>query len=205
MREGPFEPVWLHGLQTMSMAYLVDPHVPMIWRGPMIGKALQQLLHLTQWQDLDYLIVDMPPGTGNIPLTVAQKIPLAGAVTVTIPHEASYADARRSTEMFKKMTIHTLGFIENMSTYVCPSCGDESPLLGVEGEGSEALGQKKLGSVPIHAHHSMSWVKQVPLMECPQLECSLHAVYHKIAASLALSLSLLPKDYSAAFGSVVVK
>lgn len=204
-KEGPFEPVLLHGLQTMSMAYLVDINEPMIWRGPMISKALQQLLHLTQWQDLDYLIVDMPPGTGDIPLTMAQKIPLGGVVTVTIPHEASYADARRSAEMFKKMKIHALGFVENMSSYQCSSCGHEQSLFGAESRSSEYFEQTMLGEVPINVHHSMSWVKQKPLMESSHAEPSMQCIYHNIAASVALNLSLLPRNYSQVFGSVVVE
>ena len=117
----------------MSIGYLVDTKAAMIWRGPMVGKALQQLLNDTQWQDLDYLIIDLPPGTGDIQLTMSQKIPVSGAVVVTTPQDLSLIDARRAIGMFNKVQIPVLGIIENMSTYHCPACGHQEAIFGEQG------------------------------------------------------------------------
>lgn len=204
-QEGPFEPVMLHGLQTMSMAYLVDAAVPMIWRGPMISKALQQLLHLTQWQELDYLLVDMPPGTGDIPLTMAQKMPLVGYVSVTIPHEAAFQDLRRSTEMFNKMNINSFGVIENMSHYSCPSCGNVQSLFRSGVDDTILPKGQLLGKVPINAIHSISWAQRVPCLENPGLGSDLHAIYHQMATEIAIQIALQPRDYAQALGSIVVE
>jgi ATP-binding protein involved in chromosome partitioning len=112
------------------MGYLVDVNTPMVWRGPMVSKALQQLLFQTDWPALDYLIVDLPPGTGDIQLTMAQKIPVAGAVIITTPQDLALLDARKGLEMFRKVNIPTLGIIENMSSHICRQCGHEEPIFG---------------------------------------------------------------------------
>src|SRR4029079_14512207 len=113
------QPVMAHGLQSMSIGYLIDETAPMVWRGPMVSMALQQLLHDTHWDDLDYLIIDLPPGTGDIQLTLAQKIPVTGAIIVTTPQDLALMDARRACEMFRKVHVPVLGVIENMSIHIC--------------------------------------------------------------------------------------
>jgi ATP-binding protein involved in chromosome partitioning len=131
--EKTFVPIKAHGIQAMSMSFLVTESTPMVWRGPMVSGALQQLLGQTAWEDLDYLIVDMPPGTGDIQLTLSQRVPVAGAVIVTTPQDIALLDARKGIEMFRKVDIPVLGVIENMSTFRCPNCGVESPVFGTGG------------------------------------------------------------------------
>jgi ATP-binding protein involved in chromosome partitioning len=126
-------PIKAHGIQAMSMSFLVTDRTPMVWRGPMVSGALQQLLGQTAWDDLDYLIVDMPPGTGDIQLTLSQRVPVAGSVIVTTPQDIALLDARKGVEMFRKVDIPVLGVIENMSTFICPSCGAESAVFGSGG------------------------------------------------------------------------
>jgi len=127
------QPVMAQGLQTMSIGYLLEEDSPAIWRGPMVTKGLEQLLYQTAWGELDYLIVDLPPGTGDTQLTLAQKIPVSGAIIVTTPQELSLIDARRGLRMFDKVNISVLGVVENMSGYVCPHCGEKAPLFGEGG------------------------------------------------------------------------
>lgn len=146
-----FQPVEAHGIQTMSMAYLVTEDTPMVWRGPMVSGALQQLLTQTGWQELDYLIIDMPPGTGDIQLTLAQKVPVTGAVIVTTPQDIALLDCKKGIEMFRKVNIPVLGVVENMSTYCCPNCGHTEPVFG-EGGGEE-----------IARRYETSLVAQLPL------------------------------------------
>ena len=126
-------PVEAHGLRTMSMAYLANERTPMVWRGPMAGGALVQMLEQTDWGVLDYLIVDMPPGTGDIQLTLAQKAPLAGAVIVTTPQDLALLDARKGIEMFAKVNVPVLGIVENMAMHVCSECGHSEAIFGEEG------------------------------------------------------------------------
>ena len=126
-------PIKAHGLQTMSMSFMITDKTPMVWRGPMVSGALQQLLTQTAWEDLDYLIVDMPPGTGDIQLTLSQKVPVSGAVIVTTPQDIALLDARKGIEMFRKVEISVLGIVENMSLFTCPHCGSTSHLFGEHG------------------------------------------------------------------------
>ena len=128
-----FEPIRAHGLKAMSMSFMVNDDTPMVWRGPMASGALQQILTQTLWQDLDYLIVDMPPGTGDIQLTLSQKVPVSGAVIVTTPQDIALLDAVKGIEMFAKVDIPVLGLIENMSVHRCAECGHESHLFGQGG------------------------------------------------------------------------
>lgn len=128
-----FAPVIRYGLQTMSMGYLIDTHEPMVWRGPMVVKALQQMLYHTAWDNLDYLVIDLPPGTGDVQLTLSQKVPVNGAVIVTTPQDVALLDVRRGIEMFKKVNVPVLGVIENMSVYHCPHCGHEAAIFGESG------------------------------------------------------------------------
>ncbi len=135
-----FQPIRAHGIQAMSMSFLVTESTPMVWRGPMVSGALQQLLGQTGWRDLDYLIVDMPPGTGDIQLTLSQQVPVSGAVIVTTPQDIALLDARKGIEMFRKVDIPVLGVIENMSTFVCPQCGAQSHPFG-SGGGERIAGE----------------------------------------------------------------
>lgn len=126
-------PVMAHGLQSMSMGYLMDASTPMIWRGPMVSKALQQLLFETAWKELDYLVIDLPPGTGDVQLTMVQKIPVTGVVIVTTPQDIALLDARKGLEMFRKVNVPVLGVIENMSIHVCSECGHQDPIFSSGG------------------------------------------------------------------------
>ena len=146
-----FVPIRAHGLKTMSMSFLVEENTPMVWRGPMATGALQQLLMQTDWQELDYLIVDMPPGTGDIQLTLSQKVPVSGAVIVTTPQDIALLDARKGIEMFRKVDIPVLGVVENMSLYECPKCGELSHLFGAGGGERVAaeFGVPLLGELPL--------------------------------------------------------
>lgn len=147
-----FLPVPAHGVEAMSMAFLVTDKTPMVWRGPMVSGAMQQLLTQTQWNDLDYLIVDMPPGTGDIQLTLAQKVPVTGAVVVTTPQDIALLDCKKGIEMFRKVDIPVLGVIENMSMHICSNCGHHEPLFG-EGGGqrvAESYDTELLGQLPLH-------------------------------------------------------
>ena len=128
-----FKPIERYGVQSMSMSYLVDENTPMVWRGPMVSGAMQQLLNQTLWQDLDYLLIDMPPGTGDIQLTLAQRVPVTAAIIVTTPQDIALLDARKGIEMFRKVDIPVLGVIENMSVHICTNCGHEEALFGAGG------------------------------------------------------------------------
>lgn len=145
------KPVLAHGIQSMSIGYLIDETAPMIWRGPMVSMAVQQLLQDTQWQEVDYLVIDLPPGTGDVQLTLAQKIPMTGAVIVTTPQDLALLDARRACEMFAKVHVPVLGVIENMSVHVCSACGHEERIFGAGGgqELAEKYHIELLGALPL--------------------------------------------------------
>ena len=146
-----FIPIEAHGVEVMSMAFLTDDNTPMVWRGPMVSGALMQLITQTAWNDLDYLIVDMPPGTGDIQLTLAQKVPVAGAVIVTTPQDLALLDARKGVEMFRKVNIPVLGVVENMAVHICSNCGHAEHLFG-EGGGEKLASQygvELLASLPL--------------------------------------------------------
>ncbi|SFX51250.1 iron-sulfur cluster carrier protein ApbC [Marinospirillum alkaliphilum] len=149
-----FDPLQAHGIQLMSMAFLVDQKTPMIWRGPMASGAFQQLLNQTRWDNLDYLFIDMPPGTGDIQLTMAQKVKVSGAVIVTTPQDIALLDAKRGIEMFRQVKIPVLGVVENMSLHTCSQCGHSEPIFG-EG-GGERIAQEYqtelLGQLPLSLH-----------------------------------------------------
>lgn len=145
------EPMENYGVQTMSIGFLIDEETPMIWRGPMVTQALEQLLNDTRWRDLDYLIIDLPPGTGDTQLTLAQKVPVSGAVIVTTPQDIALLDARKGLKMFEKVEVPILGIVENMSTHVCSQCGHEESIFGAGGGQSMAseAGIDLLGSLPL--------------------------------------------------------
>lgn len=146
-----FVPLQAHGVEVMSMAFLTDDNTPMVWRGPMVSGALLQLITQTAWNDLDYLVIDMPPGTGDIQLTLAQKVPVAGAVIVTTPQDLALLDARKGVEMFRKVNIPVLGVVENMAVHICSNCGHAEHLFG-EGGGEKLAAQydvELLASLPL--------------------------------------------------------
>lgn len=146
-----FVPIKAHGVEVMSMAFLTDDKTPMVWRGPMVSGALLQLITQTAWDDLDYLVVDMPPGTGDIQLTLAQKVPVAGSVIVTTPQDLALLDAKKGVEMFRKVNIPVLGVVENMAVHICSNCGHSEHLFG-EGGGQKLAGEygvDLLASLPL--------------------------------------------------------
>ena len=149
--EKHFNPIVAHGIQSMSMGYMVTDKTPMVWRGPMVSGALQQLLTQCVWHELDYLVIDMPPGTGDIQLTLSQKVPVAGAVVVTTPQDIALLDAKKGIEMFRKVDIPVLGVVENMATHVCSNCGHEEHIFGTGG--GERIAQEYqselLGALPL--------------------------------------------------------
>src|SRR5690554_5055790 len=149
--EGRMQPMLGHGIQTMSIGFLIDEESPVIWRGPMITQALTRLLNETDWQQLDYLIIDMPPGTGDIHLTMAQRMPVSGAVIVTTPQDIALLDARKGLKMFQKVNIPVLGIIENMSTHLCSQCDHEEHIFGAGGALRMAgqYGSEMLGELPL--------------------------------------------------------
>jgi ATP-binding protein involved in chromosome partitioning len=146
------KPIERYGLRTMSIGYIVNEDTPMIWRGPMVSSALEQMLRDVQWGELDVLVVDMPPGTGDAQLTLAQRVALSGAVIVSTPQDIALVDARKGLNMFRKVAVPVLGFVENMSFFLCPHCGERSEIFGHGGARHEAekLGVPFLGEVPLH-------------------------------------------------------
>ena len=188
------EPNMAHGLQVMSMGFLVGKNTPMIWRGPMVSTALQQLLNDTNWRDLDYLIIDLPPGTGDIQLTMTQKIPVTAGVIVTTPQDIALQDAKRALEMFNKVEMPVLGVIENMSYHTCIKCGHEEAIFGCDGGehfakeyNTELLGQLPLKTA-IRAQVDQGSPTVVSMPESEEAK-----IYHAIAAKLVDKLSSLPK------------
>lgn len=198
-------PIKRHGIQSMSIGYLIDQNTPMVWRGPMVTTALQQLLNDTMWDDLDYLIIDLPPGTGDIQLTLAQKIPVSAAVVVTTPQDLALLDARRAYEMFRKVNIPVLGIVENMSLHICSQCGHEEPIFG-EGGGERLAaeyGIELLGSLPLDKQiRQQTDAGTPPVAVDPESTISLK--YRDIARQVAAKLSLQANDYTAKFPKIVI-
>lgn len=199
-------PIKRHGIQSMSIGYLIDNDSAMIWRGPMVTTALQQLLNDTQWENLDYLIIDLPPGTGDIQLTLAQKIPVSASVIVTTPQDLALLDARRAYHMFRKVNIPVLGVVENMSMHICSQCNHVESIFG-EG-GGERLAKEcdleLLGQLPLDKKIREQTDKGTPTVVADP-DGAIAKMYCEIARQVAARLSLLPKDYSAKFPNVVVK
>lgn len=200
------QPVICYGLQTMSIAYLVDPNTAMIWRGPMVSGALQQLLQNTAWQDLDYLIVDLPPGTGDIQLTLAQKIPVSGAIIVTTPQDIALLDARRSIAMFQKVAIPVLGVVENMSVHVCKQCGQAEHLFG-QGGGerlAQEYGVHLLGQIPLDIS-IRQWADGGTPTVVAEPDGAIAKAYRDAALHASVILALQSKSYTAKFPTIVVE
>ncbi len=200
------EPLLAHGLQIASIGFMIDPDQPMVWRGPMVTQALQQLLALTNWRDLDYLVVDMPPGTGDIQLTLSQKVPVTGAVIVTTPQDIALLDARKGLKMFEKVGIPILGIVENMSVHVCTQCGHAEAIFG-EGGGAKMcadFGVPFLGALPL----TMSIREQAdsgrPTVVADP-EGPVAQIYQQIARKLAVAVADKAKDLSGKFPTIVVK
>jgi ATP-binding protein involved in chromosome partitioning len=184
-------PMTRHGLQVMSIGFLVGEDTPMVWRGPMVTQALTQLLHSTRWRDIDYLIVDMPPGTGDIQLTLTQRVPVAGAVIVTTPQDIALQDAKKGLKAFEKVQVPVLGIVENMATHVCTNCGHEEPVFGAGGGArmAEQYGVPLLGSLPLDIRIREQTDAGNPTVAAdPDSELALR--YREIARNTAARLSL---------------
>ncbi|MBM3204066.1 iron-sulfur cluster carrier protein ApbC [Candidatus Woesearchaeota archaeon] len=198
-------PLQAHGLQSMSIGYLVDEETPMIWRGPMVTGALQQLLRDTRWDQLDYLIMDLPPGTGDIQLTLAQQVPVSGAVIVTTPQDIALLDARRGLHMFEKVSVPVLGIVENMSLHVCSRCGHTEPLFG-EGGGqrmAEQCGVPLLGALPLDINIRLNADNGHPSVVAePDGDIARH--YFSIARAMSARLAQKARDFSHRFPTISV-
>jgi ATP-binding protein involved in chromosome partitioning len=200
------EPMEGHGLQASSIGFMIDIDTPMVWRGPMVTQALEQLLKDTRWRELDYLVVDLPPGTGDIQLTLAQKVPVTGAVIVTTPQDIALIDARKGLKMFEKVGIPILGIVENMSFHVCPKCGHESHIFGTGGAakmckdyGTELLGQLPLDeSIRVQADSGKPTVVADP-------DGKVAEIYRRIARRCAVKIADSQRDMTAKFPNIVVQ
>lgn len=199
-------PLEAFGLQVMSIGFLIDPDQPMVWRGPMVTSALNQLLTQTSWRDLDYLIVDMPPGTGDIQLTLSQQVPVSGAVVVTTPQDIAAIDARKGLAMFRKVAIPVLGVIENMSTHICTECGHEEAIFGAGGADAMVrdFDVELLGKLPLDASIREQADSGNPTVAADPDSAAAEA-FRGAARRMAAALAMQGKDYSARFPKIVVE
>jgi len=200
------EPMNSYHLQAMSIGFLIDEETPMIWRGPMVTQALEQLLNDTNWADLDYLVIDLPPGTGDTQLTLAQKVPVSGAIIVTTPQDIALLDARKGLKMFQKVEVPVLGIVENMSTHICSKCGHEEHIFGSGGgqSMSDQYGIDLLGSLPLDIHIREETDSGKPTVVA-QPDSRATQIYREIARKTAAKLSLQAKDYAAKFPRIVIQ
>ena len=200
------EPMGGHGLQAMSIGFMIDEETPMIWRGPMVTQALEQLLRDTRWKSLDYLVIDLPPGTGDVQLTLAQKVPVSGAVIVTTPQDIALLDARKGLKMFEKVEVPVLGVVENMSIHICSQCGHAEHIFG-QGGGEKMCDQYNvdfLGALPLDISIRENADGGHPsVADDPNSKAS--EIYRDIARRTAAKLSLKAKDYSAKFPNIVIQ
>lgn len=204
--DSQIEPMIGHGIQAMSIGFLIDQDTPMIWRGPMVTGALEQLLKQTNWQDLDYLIVDMPPGTGDIQLTLSQKVPVTGAVVVTTPQDIALLDARKGLKMFEKVGVPILGIVENMAIHVCSNCGHHEHIFG-QGGGQKMAEDYKvhyLGGLPLDIRIREQTDSGVPTVVADP-EGELASIYKAIARKVAIRIAEQAKDMSLKFPTIVVQ
>jgi ATP-binding protein involved in chromosome partitioning len=200
------EPMLAHGIQAMSIGFLVDTDTPMVWRGPMVTGALEQLLRDTKWRDLDYLIVDLPPGTGDIQLTLAQKIPVTGAIIVTTPQDIALLDARKGLKMFEKVGIPILGIVENMSTHICSNCGHEEHIFGAGG-GQKMCDDYKvdlLGSLPLDISIREQTDGGRPSV-IAEPDSKIANIYKEIARKAAIKIANAGLDHSSKFPNIVIQ
>ena len=199
------EPMENYGVQVMSIGFLVEQDNPMIWRGPMVTQALEQLLRQTNWRDLDYLIVDMPPGTGDIQLTLSQRVPLTGAVIVTTPQDIALLDARKGIKMFEKVGVPILGIVENMAVHVCTNCGHVEHIFGEEGGKRLAAeyGMDYLGALPLDMSIRVQADGGRPtVVSDPDGEVA--GLYKRVARTVAAKIARQGKDFSAKFPTISV-
>ena len=200
------EPVMSHGLQSMSIGYLIDEETPMIWRGPMVTQALEQLLRDTNWNDLDYLVVDLPPGTGDTQLTLAQKVPVTGAVIVTTPQDIALLDARKGLKMFEKVSVPIVGLVENMAIHICSKCGHAEHIFG-EGGGERMCRDYKvpfLGSLPLDIRIRENADSGRPTVVADP-DGAIAQIYKEIARKTAVFVAQKAEDFSAKFPSIVIQ
>ncbi len=199
------EPMENHGVQVMSIGFLIEPDQAMIWRGPMATQALDQLLNQTNWRELDYLLIDMPPGTGDIALTLSQRVPLTGAIIVTTPQDIALLDARKGLSMFEKVGVPILGIVENMAVYCCPNCGHTEHIFGADG-GKRMAAEFKvdyLGALPLTmAIREQADSGRPTVVADPDGEVA--AIYKAVARQVAVKVALKAKDFSAKFPTITV-
>jgi ATP-binding protein involved in chromosome partitioning len=200
------EPIMSYHLQSMSIGYLIDEETPMIWRGPMVTQALEQLLRDTNWKDVDYLVIDLPPGTGDIQLTLAQKVPVTGAVIVTTPQDIALLDARKGFKMFEKVEVPVLGVVENMSTHICSKCGHEEHIFGAGGgqKMAEDYDVDFLGALPLDIRIREETDAGKPTVVADP-DCRISQTYREIARRVSAKLSLQKKDFASKFPSIVIQ
>ena len=199
-------PLENYGLQTMSVGYLIDSDQPMVWRGPMVTQALEQLIRDTAWDNVDYLIVDMPPGTGDVQLTLAQKVPVTGAVIVTTPQDIALLDARKGYRMFEKVGVPIFGVVENMSTHRCSQCGHEEHIFGAGGADKmvKDFGTELLGSLPLDIRIRQQTDAGKPSVAAdPQGDIAQN--YRAIARKIAVKIAQKAEDRSAKFPKIVIQ
>lgn len=206
LEENTIEPMEAYGLQASSIGFLIDDDAPMVWRGPMVTSALEQLLRQTRWRDLDYLVVDMPPGTGDIQLTLAQKVPVTGSVIITTPQDIALLDARKGLKMFEKVGVPIIGIIENMSTYVCTKCGHEEHVFGAGGgqKMCKEYGVDFLGDLPLNLTIREQADAGRPTVVADP-DGAISAIYKGIARQVAIRVAILSKDMSSKFPNIVVQ
>jgi len=200
------EPLEAYGVQAMSIGFLIDMDTPMVWRGPMVTQALEQLLKDTNWRDLDYLIVDMPPGTGDIQLTLAQKVPVTGAVIVTTPQDIALLDARKGLKMFEKVGVPIVGIVENMSIHVCSNCGHAEHIFGEGGAERMCRDYKVpfLGSLPLDIHIREQADSGRPSVVSDP-DGAIANAYKAIARKVAIFVAEKAEDFSTRFPNIVVQ
>jgi ATP-binding protein involved in chromosome partitioning len=200
------EPMEAHGIQAMSIGFLIDMDQPMVWRGPMVTQALEQLLRDTNWHDLDYLVVDMPPGTGDIQLTLAQKVPVTGAVIVTTPQDIALMDARKGLKMFEKVSIPILGIVENMAVHRCANCGHEEHIFGAGGgeRMAQDYGVSLLGSLPLDIRIREQADSGYPTVVADP-DSRAAEVYREIARKVGAKIAEKAQDFSGAFPKIVIQ
>ncbi len=199
------EPLENHGVQVMSIGFLVAQDEAMIWRGPMATQALEQLLRQTNWRELDYLIVDMPPGTGDIQLTLSQRVPMTGAVVVTTPQDIALLDARKGIKMFEKVGVPILGIVENMAVHVCSNCGHVEHIFGADGGKKMAAeySMEYLGALPLDLQIRLQADSGKPTVMADP-ESNVAGIYKTIARKVAVSIAAKNKDFSSKFPSIKI-
>src|SRR5882672_6329751 len=200
------EPMMGHGIQAISIGFLIDVDTPMVWRGPMVTQALEQLVKDTRWRDVDYLIVDMPPGTGDIQLTLAQKVPVTGVVIVTTPQDIALIDARKGLKMFEKVGIPILGIVENMSTHICSQCGHEEHIFGQGGAERmcKEYGTELLGALPLDISIREQADSGRPTVVADP-DGKIAGIYKEIARKTAVFVAQKAEDFTAKFPKIVIQ